>query len=154
MEYQETHGHPGIKVFPCGLVINLKYYWLGASQGRIVCDPTSNPPFGGIEIKCFESGKEMILLQTYLAKKEPESGKKKSFCLTKCEGNLRLDANHLYHHRVQGQCGVSGSKWNDFVLMTGLTLKYQGVHVAQIYFDDTWHDPSLPKLTEFYFSNI
>ena len=95
----------------------------------------------------------MTPLQTYSAKKEPESGKKKSYCLTKCEGNLRLDANHLNHHQVKGQSGVSGLKWNDFVLMTDLTLKNQGVHVQRMYFYKTWHDTSMPKLTEFYFSN-
>ena len=113
-----------------------KILLLGSTPDRIVYDPTSNPPFNGLEIKCIESGKGMTLLQTYLAKKEPESGKE-NFCLTKCEGNLRLNANHLYHHQVQGQCGVSGLKRNDFMLMTD-----QGVHVEQIYFDETWHDTS------------
>ena len=76
----------------------------------------------------------MTPLQTYSVKKEPESGKEKSFSLTKCEGNLRLDASHLYHHQVKGQSGISGLKWNDLVY---LTLKDQGVHVQRIYFDKT-----------------
>ena len=40
--------------------------------------PQANPPFGGLENKCIESGKGMPPLQTYLAKKEPESGIKKN----------------------------------------------------------------------------
>ena len=47
-----------LEVFACGLVFNPKYSWLGASPYRIVYDPTSNPPFGGLEIKCIESGKD------------------------------------------------------------------------------------------------
>ena len=51
VQYQERHGHPGIKVFPCGLVVNPKYSWLGASPDRVVYDPTSDPPYGGLEMK-------------------------------------------------------------------------------------------------------
>ena len=49
--------------FHLGLVINPKYSWLGASPDKIVYDPTSNPVFGGLEIKCIESGKGMTPLQ-------------------------------------------------------------------------------------------
>ena len=154
VQYQERHGHPGIKVFPCGLVVNPKYSWLGASPDRVVYDPTSDPPYGGLEIKCIESGKGMTPLQTYQAKREPQCGKKKSFCLLKIGEILELDPNHHYHQQVQGQCGVSGLRWNDFVLMTDLTLGDQGVHVERIYFDEKWHETSLPKLTDFYFTHI
>ncbi|XP_074611360.1 uncharacterized protein LOC141865898 [Acropora palmata] len=43
LQYQERNGHQGIKVFPCGLIVNPKYSWLGASPDRIVYDPTSDP---------------------------------------------------------------------------------------------------------------
>lgn len=59
LQYQGRHGHQGIKVFPCGLIVNPKYSWLGASSDKIVYDPTSNPPYVGLEIKCMESGKRM-----------------------------------------------------------------------------------------------
>lgn len=95
VQYQERHGHPGIKVFPCGLV-NPKYSWLW-SFTRVVYDPTSDPPYGGLEIKCIESGKGMTPLQTYQAKREPQCGKKKSFCLLKNGEILELDPNHHYH---------------------------------------------------------
>ena len=154
LQYQERHGHPGSKLFSCGLVVNPKYSWLGASPDRLVYDPTSNPPYGGLEIKCIESGKGMTPLQTYQAKREPQCGKKKSFCLIKNEDILQLDPNHHYYHQVQDQCGVSGLKWNDFVLMTDLAFGDQGIHVERIYFDETWHETSLPILSNFYFSHI
>ena len=75
VQYQE--GHPGIQIFLCGLVVNPKYSWLGASPNRGVYDPTSNPPYGCLEVKCIESGKGMTPLQTYQAKREPNSGKKR-----------------------------------------------------------------------------
>ena len=43
LEYQERHGHQGIKVFPCGLIVNPKYSWLGASPDRIVYILQVNP---------------------------------------------------------------------------------------------------------------
>ena len=96
----------------------------------------------------------MTPLQTYEAKREPQFGKNKSFCLIKNGDILQLDRKHHYHHQVQRQCGVSGLRWNDFMLMTDLTLADQGVHVGRIYFDETWHGTSLPKLTDFYFNHI
>ena len=154
LQYQVRHGHQGIKVFPCGLIVNPNFSGLGASPDRIVYDPTSDPPYGGLEIKCIESGKGMTPLQTYQAKREPQFGKKKSFCLIKNGEILQLDHKHHYYHQVQGHCGVSGLRWNDFILMTDLTLGDQGIHVERIYFDETWHGTSLPKLTDFYFNHI
>ena len=78
-EYQERHGHPGIKVFPCGLVINPKYSWLGASPDKNVYDPTSNPVFGGLEIKCIESGKGMTPLQHIWLRKSLNLAKRNNF---------------------------------------------------------------------------
>ena len=40
------------------------------------------------------------------------------------------------------------------MLMTDLTLGDQGVHVERIYFDETWHGTSPPKLTDVYFNHI
>ena len=154
VQYQERHGHTGLQIFPCGLVVNPKYSWLGASPDRVVFDPTSNPPYGCVEIKCIESGKGMTPLQTYHAKREPSSGKKKPFCLMKQEDSLILDPDHCYYHQVQGQCAISGLKWNDFVLMTDLEFGDEGIHVERIYFNKNWHDLSLRKLTHFYFSKI
>ena len=61
------------------LHLNFALALSGASPDRIVCDPTSNPPFDGLIIKCIESGKGMTHLQTYLDEKEHESGKKNHF---------------------------------------------------------------------------
>ncbi len=154
VQLQERNGHAGIQVFPCGLVVNPKYSWLGASPDRIVFDPTSNPPYGCLEIKCIESGKGMTPLQTYHAKREPISGQKKPFCLIKQNDSLILNPDHSYFHQVQGQCAVSGLKWNDFVLMTDLELGDEGIHIERIFFDENWHNSSLIKLTHFYFSQV
>ena len=51
VQFQEKYGHAGIQIFPCGLVVNPLYIWVGASPDRILFDPTSNPPYGCLEIK-------------------------------------------------------------------------------------------------------
>ena len=63
LQYQEKHGHQGIKVFLCGLIVNPKYSWLGASQQDGLRSYKWSP-YGGLEIKCIESGKKMTPLQT------------------------------------------------------------------------------------------
>ena len=78
----------------------------------------------------------------------------KEIILIKNEDILQLYPNHHYCHQVEGQCGVSGLKWNDFVLMTDLAFGNQGIHVERIYFDETCRETSLPKLSTFYFCHI
>ena len=54
-----------------------------SARAELCYDPTSDPLYGGLKIKCIESGKGMTPLQAYEAKREPQFGKKKSFCLIK-----------------------------------------------------------------------
>ena len=154
--YQENHGHPGTQVFKCGLVINPNYSWRGASLDRTVYDPAATPQFGGLEIKCIESGQGMTpTMETYYAKREPDSGKKRPFCLVKESNKLKIDHKHNYYYQVQGQAAISGLEWVDFVVMTDLELGDRGIFVQRIYADgDAWQSTLLPKLSKFYFLNI
>lgn len=153
--YQQNHGHPGTQVFKCGLVVNPKHSWLGASLDRTVYDPSATPSFGGLEIKCIESGKGMTPMETYCAKREPDSGKKRPFCLMKESNKLKIDHKHNYFYQVQGQAAISGLKWIDFVVMTDLELGDEGIFLQRIYADhDAWQSILLPKLSKFYFSSI
>ena len=57
----------------------------------------------------------MTPLQTYEAKREPQFGKKKSFCLIKNGDILQLDRKHHYHHQVQGQHRKKNQKSIDVI---------------------------------------
>ena len=113
-----------------------------------------DPTFGKLEIKCIESGKGMTPLETYLAKRCPESGKKKEFCLLYEQNKLKLDQNHNYFKQIDGQNAVSGLTRCDFVLMTDLSLWDDGVHVQRIFFNDSCFKDCLPTLTDFYFKHL
>ena len=129
MQYQNSHGSPGTKVFHCGLVINPHFPWLGASPDRLVYDPNARPSTGGLEVKCIESAQGMTPLEAFKSKQAPKEGKKKSFCLKMKDGYLRLNENHNYFYQVKGQEGVSGIEWFDFALLTDPGLGLNGLFV-------------------------
>ena len=79
MQYQNSHGSPGTKVFNCGLVINPDFPWLEASPDRLVYDPNARPSTGGLEVKCIESAKGMTPMEALQMKQTPKEGKKKIF---------------------------------------------------------------------------
>ena len=61
-------------------------------------------------------------------------------------GNIRLKETHQYYAQVQGQMGIGGRPWCDFVVYTK-----KGLSVQRIAFDQKfWQDKLLPKLTSFY----
>ena len=137
MQYQNSHGSPGTKVFHCGLVINPHFPWLGASPDRLVYDPNARPSTGGLEVKCIESAQGMTPLEAFKSKQAPKEGKKKSFCLKMKDGYLRLNENHNYFYQVQGQEGVSGIERFDFALLTDPGLGLNGLFVQRIHFEKT-----------------
>ncbi|XP_068705086.1 uncharacterized protein [Montipora foliosa] len=157
MQYQNSHGSPGTKVFHCGLVItsNPHFPWLGASPDRLVYDPNARPSTGGLEVKCIESAQGMTPFEAFKSKQTPKEGKKKSFCLKMKDGHLQLNENHNYFYQVQGQEGVSGIKWFDFALLTDPRLGLNGLFVQRIHFEkNKWESEWLPKLTDFYFNHL
>lgn len=156
MQYQNSHGSPGTKVFHCGLVINPHFPWLGASPDRLVYDPNARPPTGGFEVKCIESAQGMTPLKAFNSKQTPKEGKKKLFCLKMKDGHLQLNENHNYYfYQVQGQEEVSGIEWFDFALLTDPCLGLNGLFVQKIHFEkNKWESEWLPKLTEFYFNHL
>lgn len=152
MQYQNSHGSPGTKVFNCGLLINPNFPWLGTSPDRLVYDPNAKPSTGGLEVKCIESTQGMTPVEAYQIKQAPKEGKKKTFCLKLTDGNLQMDENHNYFYQVQGYEGISGLEWFDFALLTDPQNGLDGLFVQRIYFQNVkWESEWLPKLTQFYF---
>jgi len=153
MQYQNSHGSPGSKVFHCSLVINRHFPWLEASLDRLVYDSNARPSIGGLEVKCIESAQGMTPLEAFKSKQTPKEGKKKSFCLKMKDGRLQVNENHNYFNQVQGQEGISGIEWFDFALSTDPCFGLNGLFVKIIYFEkkNKWESEWLPKLTEFYY---
>lgn len=93
-------------VYPCGLVINPKFPWLGSSPDRTVYDIEaaqngSSDPFGLFESKVVQEGLTSFDAVSYL-KRDPVTNE------------LTLKENHIYYLQVQCQLGTTGLDCCDF----------------------------------------
>ena len=59
-----------------------------------------------------------------------------------------LKRNHKYYFQVQGQMGITGAKWCDFV-----TYTFKGMVIQRIYFDADFFASMLLKLEQFFFKH-
>ncbi len=84
-ENMKMTGHSNLEVFESGLVVNIKYSFLGASPDGVIHDPVSADPDGLLEIKC--PGQRDI--SPYEAARQ-----KSSFVYYK-DGNLHLKKNNI-----------------------------------------------------------
>lgn len=82
---------------PCGLVIHPQVPWLGTSPDGLVYDPTVNPSFGLVEIKCPH-------MKSYVECKY----------LSMSNGIFQLKRSHAYFWQIQGQLLLTGLTWCDF----------------------------------------
>ncbi len=84
---------------PCGFIVRPDAPWLGSSPDGVIFDPSGNPPFGLLEVKCPN-------IQSYVD------------CpyLKMSGGALKLGRQHKYYWQVQGQMLLTGLEWCDFVV--------------------------------------
>ena len=104
------NGHPDIYATVSGVIISCTHPFLGASPDACMYDPSNADPFGFAEIKC--SFKYQDTTPTHAATN-------KDFMLqTEQDRRLVLKRTHVYYSQVQGQMGVGGRKWCDFIVYT------------------------------------
>ncbi|XP_041951961.1 uncharacterized protein LOC121712059 isoform X2 [Alosa sapidissima] len=100
-----------INYWPCGFVIHPDAPWLGYSPDGLLFDPTENPPFGLVEIKCPNA-------KSYVDCKYLRSN-----------GNtMSLKRQHVYYWQVQGQLLVTGMEWCDFVVFAEDDMVIQRIY--------------------------
>ena len=136
--YQQSHGHPDLYATSSGVLVSLMHSFLAASPDANIYDPTSCDPFGFAEIKCAYKYRDLT----------PEQAAENSdFMLCReLNGDLSLKPNHVYRSQIQGQMGIGGRKWCDFIVYTS-----KGIHIQRINFDrQFWENELLPKLHSFY----
>lgn len=140
-------GHPALSVSPSGLnLMNSATYLAASTDGKVV-DPSHSPPEGVLEIKCpYSIDGERI---TDLSPSTITSRYGSKFYLREHEdGELALDSRSHYYAQVQGEMGVCGLEWCDFVVWTE-----GGLFVERILFDaDYW--TNLSSSLEAFFSVI
>ena len=72
----------------------------------------------------------------------------KQFYLKQTDNGIKLKENHIYYYQVQGLMGITGLKWCDFWVWTGVDFFQQ-----RIMFDETLWNNMRSKLTNFYFEH-
>ena len=129
-----------VNVESCGLIINPKWPWLGASADGVL---EVNGNLRAIEVKCPFSKKENTI---------GEACNDSSFYLYNVNVNeeIKLKETHPYFYQWQGVMAILGLQELDFIVYT---LKDH--HIEKITFqNERWYNNILPELTDFYFDFV
>ena len=126
--------HTSFKVESTGLHVNPKYPHLGASpDGLTSCTCCGD---GILEIKCPYSLRDSI----------PTNA---PYLTSSMDGEYTLSTTHEYYYQVQGQLGITGRPFCDFVCWTP-----QDIHVERILYDPDFFIEMELKLQNFFVSVI
>ena len=136
IEYQNNKGHKGLSVTAAGFYINPNFSFLGASPDGAVTDPSSEEPYGLVEIKCPYSHRDIT---------PEEACSKKGFYCSLENSTVILRHSHKYFCQVQGQMAICNRPWCDFVVYTS-----KGISCERIKFRPSFWNKMLDKLTTFY----
>lgn len=115
--------------YKSGFVVHPDAPWLGASPDGIVFDPSEQPQFGLVEIKCPN-------VKSYVD----------TSYLRVINGTLQLKPSHAYYFQVQGQILVTGMSWCDFVVSAE-----EDMFIQRIYRDEDVMKIIRQKVDLFYF---
>ena len=134
-QYLESYCDPKMKIMECGLIINPRWPWLGASPDGLLID--TDRVAGGIEIKCPFSKKDVNIV---------DACQEKNFFLEMSPCGPKLKTSHAYYYQCQGIRNIVGLRYIDFVVYTEKEM-----FVEKIMCDETfWKNKMLPELTKFY----
>lgn len=128
----------GLRIEPCGLFIDEKRPYLGASPDGLIGDDAI------VEIKCPSSASNM-------SPNEAIDQKKITFCTRDIYdlNKIKLKPNHNYFYQIQGQLQITERKYCIFIVWTPKGLAYEKIEKD----NDFWNSV-VPKLEEFYFKCI
>ena len=122
-----------LKVEKCGIFVNPKFPYLGASPDGIIDDKTI------IEVKCPYNGRNSNVLP----------GKFFPFLCYNENLEIVLKQNHNYYYQIMGQLAISKSNVCQFIVFT-----LKDVFVQKILFDNEFFENNmLPKLSDFFAKN-
>lgn len=114
-------------------------YWL-AHLTEKVFDAGCSKPFGLLEVKCSETK----FLVTPL-----DACSDASFCSEIIAGNCKLKVTHPYYVQIQGQMGITGAEWCDFVIFT-----IKGISIERVLFDPMYWQELEGKLLYYYYEHF
>ena len=127
-------------LFNSGLVVSMDAPFLGASPDSKVIDAGCEDPYGLVEIKCPQTKFHVIPL---------EACSDRTYFCEEVNGKPKLKENHQYYYQVQGQLGVTGVNWCDFVIYTNV-----GMIIQRISFNQQFWDTIKGKLQAYFFDRF
>lgn len=111
LRYMWNIGHK-VELEDSGLVVHPSFPYIGCTPDAKVMDPVSHPHFGILEVKCPYKFKGVTVREAVAMDEDfylKDDLQMHSFSLKK---------DHAYYIQVQGQMGVTGAEWCDFVVYT------------------------------------
>ncbi|KAG0445261.1 hypothetical protein HPB47_017648 [Ixodes persulcatus] len=122
-----------------GLSVHGEYPFLGAPPDGIVDEGGEQ---GLLEAKCPQSKENMTPEEVCADDK---------FCSAMVGNVVTLKRKHAYYYQIQGQLGVIGHSWCEFVIFTNAESLAKSISVERIHFDAKfWEEYLLPGLLYFY----
>lgn len=143
LEYHKFmfHQKTPVKVLPCGLVVSKDFPILGASPDSRVIDTGCVYHFGIAEVKC---------PYKYFNVHPLNAADDSKFFMEKIsDKQCKLKENHMYYSQVQGQMGITGAMWCDFIVYTKV-----GLYVQRISFDPDFWNQLRQQLVSYFFNHF
>ncbi|PFX11550.1 Inhibitor of growth protein 5 [Stylophora pistillata] len=131
--------HKDFQVKYCGMLVDKEHPWLHATPDFMASCSCCGDGCG--EVKC-PYGIENGDFETYISKK--------TSCLEKVNGELRLKKNHQYYYQVQQQLNITKLKYCDFVVFAFNVNNQPMIFQERIYPDFNLWELLQPKLTKFW----
>ena len=113
---------------------------LAATPDRKVIDFGCSQPFRILEVKCPSTKSYVTALNACASPK---------FCCEHEGEQRRLKTNHECYAQVQGQLGITGASWCDFVVYT-----FKGMSIQRITFDQQFWDNISQSMSGYYFQHF
>lgn len=125
-----------VKIDECGLFIDKKHYFLGATPDGLIENDTL------VELKCPFSAADLTL----------EDGirqKKITFWKVNISKDIfEINTKHKYYFQLQGQLHVTGREFGFIAYWTKVGIKYEKIKRD----DDFWKTKMFPKLEKIFFN--
>jgi len=133
-----TNSNMKTAVFKSGVVVNTALPWLAASPDRLVYN--NDVGFGLLEVKCAYSKKSVT---------PKDACTDPGFFCTLKDGLFSLKTEHDYFAQVQGQLGICGASYCDFIVYTN-----KGIGVHRILYDEMFFLDVVRKLKDFFLNHF
>ena len=139
-KYMNLISHP-VQVKRSGFFVSPKLSVLGCSPDGKVIDITTESvedKFGLLKIKCPSSKFSVTPV---------DACSDKNFYLELCDNKPKPKEDHEYYDQVQGQMGLTGAKWCDFIVYTKV-----GMSIERIPFNNSHWKKLSDRLCSVYFT--